>query len=518
MDSDSDGFCESGEWQMKLQKVTVAIAVVFGCGVIGSQAMAEKDHEASRKGNAGGTGRVKTVAGKSGGWKEAYQEIIDALAAKKGDKAIVEACGTKNFSEADQSAELKKHFQTIFAYRDSLNGCKDEVHAKLKGFFDEYIDKMKLEKKKSASGSLKESIEESFKTLQGMDSALRFHEQIKKFLEEKADALKSSKDKFAEADEKVVEALDGIFGLCVAKEFKPSDDAKTTQQIDEFNNQIKKLGIKEENACELEVEAPGAPVPDTSVDSDSTSTEEEEAVAPPEGNGQQASQQAAQPAANPAAGTGALPPGAQSNVLPISPGLNAPFQGNSAFFDPAQLNNQLEQDQVERDKILNELVRARQDAVQPNRVGGSPDNSRSFQFPPVSVQPQPQQQNPNQQQYPQQQQQPYPPYPMMPQPVAATAIPAELLNANRNTDPARPSPLAAAQAAQTQSMMEMAKLQQQLMQAQMANQQMMGNPYMQNGPTSNINRLRRTRTAFRGARVTASSRFMNRGSRTGRAR
>lgn len=505
---------------MKFQKVTVAIAVVFGCGVIGSQAIAEKDHEASRKGNAGGTGRVKTVAGKSGGWKEAYQEIIDALAAKKGDKAIVEACGTKNFSEAEQAVELKKHFQTIFAYRDSLNGCKDEVHAKLKGFFDEYIDKMKLEKKKSASGSLKESIEESFKTLQGMDSALRFHEQIKKFLEEKADALKSSKDKFAEADEKVVEALDGIFGLCVAKEFKPSDDAKTTQQIDEFNNQIKKLGIKEENACELEVEAPGAPVPDTSVDSDSTSTEEEEAVAPPEGNGADNGngQQASQQPANPAAGSGALPPGAQSNVLPISPGLNAPFQGNSAFFDPAQLNNQLEQDQVERDKILNELVRARQDAVQPNRVGGSPDNSRSFQFPPVSVQPQPQQQNPNQQQYPQQQQQPYPPYPMMPQPVAATAIPAELLNANRNPDPARPSPLAAAQAAQTQSMMEMAKLQQQLMQAQMANQQMMGNPYMQNGPTSNINRLRRTRTAFRGARGTASSRFMNQGSRTGRAR
>lgn len=152
---------------MKFQKVTVAIAVVFGCGVIGSQAIAEKDHEASRKGNAGGTGRVKTVAGKSGGWKEAYQEIIDALAAKKGDKAIVEACGTKNFSEAEQAVELKKHFQTIFAYRDSLNGCKDEVHAKLKGFFDEYIDKMKLEKKKSASGSLKESIEESFKTLKG---------------------------------------------------------------------------------------------------------------------------------------------------------------------------------------------------------------------------------------------------------------------------------------------------------------------------------------------------------------
>ncbi|NBX77661.1 MAG: hypothetical protein EBQ92_14020 [Proteobacteria bacterium] len=503
---------------MKLHKVTVAIAVVFGCGVIGSQAVAEKDHEASRAAGAGSVGRVKTVAGKTGGWKEAYQEIIDALGAKKGDKAIVEACGTKNFSEADQAAELKKHFQTIFAYRDSLNGCKDEVHGKLKGFFDAYIDKMNLEKKKSASGSLKESIEESFKSLQGMDSALRFHEQIKKFLEEKAETLKSSKDKFAEADEKVVEALDGIFGLCVAKEFKPSDDAKTTQQIDEFNNQIKKLGIKEENACELELEAPGAPVPDTSVDSDSISTEEEAVVAPPAGDGQQASQQGAQEAPNPAAGLGALPPGAQSNVLPVSPGVNVPFQGNSAFFDPAQLNNQLEQDQVERQQILNELIRARQDAVQPNRVGGSPDNSRSFQFPPVSVQPQPQQQNPQQQQYPQQQQQPFPPYPMMPQPVAATAIPPELLGALRNQDPARPSPLAAAQAAQTQSMMEMAKLQQQLMQAQMANQMMGNNPYMQNGPTSNINRLRRTRTAFRGARGTASSRFMNQGSRTGRVR
>jgi hypothetical protein len=509
--SHSDDFCESGEWQMKLQRVTVAIAVVFGCGVTGSQAV-DQNHKASGKADASKTGRIKTVAGKAGGWKEAYQEIIDALGAKKGDKAIVEACGTKNFSEADQAAELKKHFQTIFSYRDSLNGCKDEVHAKLKGFFDDYIDKMKLEKKKSASGTLKESIEESFKSLQGMDSALRFHEQIKKFLGEKADALKSSKDKFAEADEKLVEALDGIFGLCVAKEFKPSDDAKTTQQIDEFNNQIKKLGIKEENACELELAAPGAPVPDD------VSTEDEEQVAPPPGNGTGTGNGNGQQAGNPAAGTGALPPGGQSNVLPVSPGVNAPFQGNSALIDPAGLNNQLEQDQIERDKILNELIRARQDAVQPNRVGGSPDNSRSFQFPPVSVQPQQQYPQQQQQPYPPMQQQPYPPYPMMPQPVAQTAIPPELLSALRNQDTARPSPLAAAQAAQTQSMMEMAKLQQQLMQAQMANQQMMGNPYMQNGPTSNINRLRRTRTAFRGARGTASSRFMNQGSRTGRAR
>jgi len=496
---------------MKLQKVTVAIVVVFGCGVISSQSVAETSHEASKKGNAGSAGRVKTVAGKVGGWKEAYKEIIDALGAKKGDKAIVEACGTKTFSEADQATELQKHFKTVFAYRDSLNGCKDEVHAKLKGFFDDYIAKMKLEKKKSASGTLKESIEESFKSLQGMDSALRFNEQIKKFLEEKAEALKSSKDKFAEADEELVKALDGIFDLCVAKEFKPSDDAKTTQQIDEFNNQIKKLGIKEENACELELEAPGAPVPDTSNESDSISTEDEAAVAPPQGNGQQAAQQPA----NPAAGTGALQGGA-GNVLPVSPGVALPLQQNAAFADPALLNNQLEQDQADRDRLINELVRARQDAVQPNRVGGSPDNSRSFQFPPVSIQPQ--QQYPQQQQQYPQQQQPYPPYPMMPQPVAQTAIPPELLTALRNQDPARPSPLAAAQAAQTQSLMEMAKLQQQLMQAQMANQQMMGNPYMQNGLTSNINRLRRNRTAFRGARGTAASRFMSQGSRTGRVR
>lgn len=501
---------------MKLQKVTVAIAVVLGCGGVGSSAQAAKPKHNLGAGKAVGSSfggnfsRLKTVAGEARGWKGPYKEIIDALASKNGGKAVVQACGTGSLAEEDKAEELKSHFETIFKYRDALNGCKDALHGKVKSFFDDYIAKMKLENK---SDSSLDAIEKSFKSLQGMDSALRFHEEMKTFLKEKATALKSSKDDFLEADQKVIEALDGIYDLCVAKEFTPSKDAETTQKIDEFKNQVKKLGIKEEFACKLELNAPAAPAPE-----ENASTGGDKPVADNAGTEGGKPQQPADPAAGTGAIGGAGPQ--QSNVLPfpLATGANVLPQGNAAGFEQDRLDDQLEQDRLERQQVLDELVRARQDASRPNRVGGSPDNSRSFQFPPVSVQPNPnqQQQNPNQQQqqYPPMQ---YPPYPMMP-PVAPTPIPAELLNAARNSDTAaRPSPAVAAQAAQTQSLMEMARLQQQLMQAQMANQQAMyNNPYNQNGLTSNINRLRRSRTAFRGTRGNAGTRFMSQGARTGR--
>ncbi|MFM8268903.1 MAG: hypothetical protein ACKN9V_01850 [Pseudomonadota bacterium] len=487
---------------MKLQKATVAIAVVFGCGAMSSSTLAADDHQRSEK------ARTKTVAGKSGGWKESYQELIDALDSKKAGKSVVQSCGDAALADEDKAVELKSHFETVFKYREALNSCKDNLHGKLKSFFDDYIAQMKLESKNPSS--LKEN-EKPEKSLQGMDSALRFHEHMKKFLEEKATTLKASKEKFAEADSELLKAINGIYALCVAKDFKPSDDAKTTQKIDEFNNQVKKLGIKNENACELNLEdAVAAPAPDT--DSDTT---DEGTTAPPV---QENSSTAPGKPTDPSAGTGALS-GPQSNVLPISPGLVAPIQqGNSAAFDPNNLQNQLEQDQLERQQLIDTLQQAAREATRANRVGGSPDNSRSFQFPPVSVQPNPQ--NPyQQQQNPQQMQQPYPPYPMMPQqPMVQSAITPELLAALRSSDNAnRPSPAAAAQAAQTQSLMEMARLQQQLMQAQMANNMQMNNPYNQNGMAPNISRLRRNRTAFRGTRGTAGSRFMSRATRTVRS-
>lgn len=483
---------------MKVQKVTVAIAVLFGWSVMGAQPPVKSKHSPESKNipHNTATSRLKVVAGKAPGWKPPYKEIIDTLASKNGAEAVVQGCGTGSLADVDKAEELKSHFETIFKYRDALNGCKDSLHEKVKGFFDDYIAKMKFETKDSTS--LGET-EKPSKSLQGMDSALRFHDHIKKFLDDKAKELKGSKDKFSEADKELTEALDGIYELCVAKDFTPSKDSETTQKIDEFNNQVQKLGIKEENACKLELKAPAAPAPETEENSSQQGSESTD-------------QGGTSGKPDPSAGSGALGgAGAQqqSNVqpLPLSAGNVVLPQGNAAGTFQDNLDNQLEQDRLDRQQLVDELVRARQDATRPNRVGGSPDNSRSFQFPPVSVQP-----NPNQQQYPNQQQQQYPPmqyppYPMMQQPVP-TPIPAELLNGNRNSDTARPNPMAAAQAAQTQSLMEMAKLQQQLMQAQMANQQMANNPYYQGG--SNMNRLRRARTAFRGAQGSAGSRFMNR--------
>jgi hypothetical protein len=99
-----------------------------------------------------------------------------------------------------------------------------------------------------------------------------------------------------------------------------------------------------------------------------------------------------------------------------------------------------------------------------------------------------------------------PPFQPVPVPAAAPISPELLSALARSNSTPRVDPNAAAA---SQAMMEMARLQQQMMQAQMANQMNMNNQ----GLNRSANRIR-SRSAFRGTRGSAGSRFMSQGRRS----
>lgn len=503
---------------MKIHKVTAVLLVGFGCSVMSTIAIsADKDHRGqSNKGSGAVTTRAKTVAETGQKTPKKYEEIIEALKEEENGKPAIAFCGTEYLIDNGGAEKLQKHFETLAKYRSSLNDCSDKASEQLKGLLDSYTDKMIIDARAEGNGESLEAIAKKSKSIQGMDSALRFHEVIKEFLAKKEKEQATDKTKFAEADEGFKKAIDGIFRWCQkpGKEFKPSKDAKTTHEIENFSSQIGKLNLAEIEVCELN--APAAPVLDENqrvakeeeAGSDKKEEREEKQevernTAPPTGDPKVA--QDATPGAQPGQ-AGGVATGPGSLPLPISGGQGfIPGQGDASIVDPALFNNGLERE----DALIRQIGQLAAQAGQPNRIGGSPDNSRSFQFPPVSVQPG--QQNPQQQQpqqpYPPMQQMPPFPYGAMMQPPVPTPIPAELLNPSRNDSAARTSPN---DAAQTQALLEMAKLQQQMMQqTQLANQM----AYAPMGATSNANRLRNSRTAFRGSRSGSGSRFVTRGSR-----
>lgn len=483
---------------MKILKATVAVAILFSFHSMG----ADHDEAASKEAASKEAARDVVAAPAVSKVPARYDEVIGALKEEEGGKPTAGYCQTGYLLEDKKGEKLLEHFEVLKLYRTELDKCDDEAHRKFKGFLDAYVEKIKVE---LANKDSVDGINKKDKRITGFDSALRFHEEIKAFLDKKEKEIGGSKDKFTQADKSLRTALDGIYDICIYKKdsFKVSDDEKTTQQIDGFKKFASGTTLKEANACHLDkiievAEAENASQAKEEKE-EAKAEKPEHTPAPPTGDQQQ----------TPPAG---IADQNQSNVLdnnlpPLSggsagfspgPGLNEGFDGGPSDFEQ---------------QLLNELIQARQDAVRPNEIGGSPqrDNSRSFQFPPVSVSPQPapQQQQPQQQQYPQPQMPPFP-YQAMMQPPVATPIPAELLAPRQQSQQQNPN--AAAAAAQTQALMEMARIQQQLMQAQMQNQMQMG-PY---GRGSNINNIR-NRTAFRGARGGASSRFMSRGRRVGRS-
>jgi len=489
---------------MKIHKATVAVAILFSFHSLGVNAWAQKpaDHDESVSQSSKEAGRDVVAAPAVSKVPGRYDEVIEALKEEEGGKPTAGYCQTGYLLEDKKGEKLLEHFEVLKLYRTELDKCDDEAHRKFKGFLDAYVEKIKVElvNKDSVGG-----INKKDKRITGFDSALRFHEEIKAFLDKKEKEIGGSKDKFTQADKSLRTALEGIYDICIYKKdsFKVSDDEKTTQQIDGFKKYASGTTLKEANACHLDkiIEVAEAESASQAKEEKEESKPEkpEHTTAPPTAEQQQ----------TPPAG---IADQNQSNVLdnnlpPISgggpgfspgPGFNEELNGGPSDFEQ---------------QLINELIQARQDAVRPNEIGGSPqrDNSRSFQFPPVSVSPQPapQNQQPQQQQYPQQQMPPFP-YQAMMQPPVATPIPAELLAPRQQSQQQNPN--AAAAAAQTQALMEMARIQQQLMQAQMQNQMQMG-PY---GRGSNINNIR-NRTAFRGARGGASNRFMSRGRRVGRS-
>jgi len=490
---------------MKRTQLIVAMALSFSVGAVAEK---PKHNPGVITGAikaapvSGFAARTKTVAVTEAPSK--FQEIIELLGAEKDGKPLAIWCGTGYLHEKDHAKKLKGQFETILKYRQSLNTCNDDLSKQVKIFLDEYIETLSTENEGDKYGNALEGIENPRKNIRGMESALRFHEPLKKFLEEKAKKLGAKKEAFEAADAALAAALDSIFEVCVAKTFKPSTDAKTTQKIDEFNAQVASQtrdGFKDEHACALEVEDPAAPVID---DQNSSTTQEEEN----EDGDDETPEHTDAPPQDPSAGTGALGGGGpQGAVQPQLPPLAQPGFGNQALFDPNAAQFQELSDR-EADALRGQaelLQQALAQATRPNRVGGSPDNSRAFSAPPVSVAPQPgnqSQQQPQQQQYPPMQIPPFQPVPIP----AAAPIPPELLSAlTRSNSTPRVDPNAAAA---SQAMMEMARLQQQMMQAQMANQMNMNNQ----GANRSANRIRGS-AAFRGNRGRAGSRFMNQGRR-----
>lgn len=494
---------------MKRTQLILVAALGFSLGAFAETS----NHKAKGKTSPQGEGfaaRTKTVAVTEAPTR--FQEVIDILGAEKDGKPLAIWCGTGYLHENDYAKKLKGQFETILKYRQSLNSCNDELNNQVKIFLDEYIETIVVEDKRDKYGKTLEGIENPSKNLSGLNSALRFHEPLKKFLELKVEKLADKKDAFEKADAALFAALDSVLEICVAKEFKPSSDDRTTQKIDEFNAQVAnqtKDGFKEEHACNLEVEDPAAPV----IDDRNNSTTPEDGTDSTDSDGEAPEHTDAPPVGeDPSAGTGAETGqgGAQGAVQPQLPPLAQQGfgLGNQAVFDPnaAQLQDLSDR---EADALRGQaelLQQALAQATRPNRVGGSPDNSRSFAAPPVSVSPQPGNQS---QQQPQQQ--PYPPMqipPFQPVPIPAAApIPPELLSAlARSNSTPRVDPNAAAA---SQAMMEMARLQQQMMQAQMANQMNMNNQ----GLNRNANRIR-NRSAFRGNRGRAGARFMSQGRRS----
>lgn len=491
---------------MKRTQLIVAMALSFCVGAIAEKPKKHKPRAITGvikpAPGSGFATRTKTVAVTEAPPK--FQEIIELLGAEKDGKPLAIWCGTGYLNEKNHAKKLKGQFETVLKYRQSLNTCTDELSNQVKTFLDEYIETLSTENEGDKYGNALEGIENPRKNIRGMESVLRFHEPLKKFLEEKAKKLGAKKEAFEAADAALAAALDSIFEVCVAKTFKPSTDARTTQKIDEFNAQVASQtrdGFKDEHACALEVEDPAAPVID---DQNSSTTEEGGSEG---GEGGETPPHTDAPPQDPSDGTGAIGgSGPQGAVQPTPPPLAQPFN-NQALFDPnaAQLQDLSDR---EADALRGQaelLQQALAQANRPNRVGGSPDNSRAFSAPPVSVAPQPGNQN---QQQPQQQ--PYPPMqipPFQPVPIPAAApIPPELLSAlARSNSTPRVDPNAAAA---SQAMMEMARLQQQMMQAQMANQMNMNNQ----GANRNANRIRGS-AAFRGNRGRAGTRFMNQGRR-----
>lgn len=495
---------------MKRTQLIVVAALGFSLGAFAETSKHSVKGKTSPQGE-GFAARTNTVAVTEAPTR--FQEIIDVLDAEKDGKPLAIWCGTGYLHENNNAKKLKGQFETVLKYRQTLNSCNDELNNQVKVFIDEYIDTVTLENKRDKYGKTLEGIENPSKNLAGIDSALRFHEHLKKFLELKAEKLADKKGAFEKADSALVAALDSIFEVCVAKTFKPSSDDRTTQKIDEFNAQVAnqtKDGFKEEHACALEVEDPAAPVIDEqngstlgddvsegeSIDGATEEEAPEHTDAPPASD-------------DPSAGTGADPGTGIGGAIPQPqlPPFAQPGFGNQALFDPnaAQLQDLSDR---EADALRGQaelLQQALAQATRPNRVGGSPDNSRSFAAPPVSVSPQPG----NQSQQQPQQQQPYPPMqipPFQPVPIPAAApIPPELLSAlARSNSTPRVDPNAAAA---SQAMMEMARLQQQMMQAQLANQM------NSQGLNRNANRIR-SRSAFRGNRGRAGARFMSQGRRS----
>ncbi|NBX93095.1 MAG: hypothetical protein EB078_03040 [Proteobacteria bacterium] len=489
---------------MKIQKATVAAIVVVSLQSWGLLAWAEKgDHSQKAPATKGATSRDAVEAPSIPKLPGRYAELIEALNTKESGKPTVISCGTGNLTEDEKVEKLLHQLESLKNYRTEMDKCDDEANKKFKGFIDSYIDKLHLE---AANKDSLDDISKKQKKIVGLEAALRYHEPMKAFLTKKASELEKYKDKFAKADAALLGAIESISEICTLKKDKDgkpeySKDAQVEKEIVAFEKYSKETKLEEANACALDEKVTIAADQNASTvdDDQSSATAPDHDPAPPTGNGNATAD--ASGGGGPVQGQPVNPqlPPVISQGTPITggPGIDNGLNGGPSDFEQ---------------QLINELIRARQDAVRPNEIGGSPqrDNSRSFQFPPVSVSPQPQSQQqypPQQQQYPQQQMPPFP-YAAMMQPPVAQPIPAELLAARQ---PAQ-NPNAAANAAQTQALMEMAKMQQQLMQAQMQNQMMMN----QNMGTSNINNIR-NRTPFRGARGSASRRFMSRGRSVGRS-
>lgn len=497
---------------MKRSFVNVGLLGALSLSLLNSLAVAETRPEHKNPGTRASkpARRLKVSTTQTEALPKKYQEIIDVLGEKEGSKPLVRFCGTGYIEDTDSALQLKGAFETIKEYRAQLESCSDDASNTLKKFLDDSLEKITITSKSADGDSLKE-VSGKAKYLEGLDSSLRFHEGIKDFLVKKEKELAKFTDKFAEADKELKEALESLFKSCNAKEFKPSEDAKTTFQIDQFNQKIKATTLKEENACEISSDVAAAP--STEENESTTSEAPEREVAPPQGEGDSEEETGTEEAGTDSSsnGNGGIP----NNVLDL-PGVSSaglggavgggffPGQGINQGVDPALAFNGLARDEDLLNRLLADFTRPNQ-----SRVGGSPDNGRSFQAPPISISPQPgnqSQQQPQQNPYPQQPMPPFNPAAMM-QPPAPIILPPEAYGARRDEAANRINPN---QAAQTTAMMEMAKMQQQLLQAQMANQMALAN---QGAGVMNGNRMRRSRAAFRGTRANTSSRMINRGTR-----
>jgi len=495
----------------------VGLVGALGLSLLNPGALAETKpkHKKTVAGDSKPVGRLKVSKVSVETLPKKYEEIIEVLEEKEGSKPVVKLCGTGFIEDADAANQLKEAFETIKTYRAYLESCSDDVSKTFKEFLDDSFDKITITSKGFDAASLKE-VTGRAKYLEGLDSALRFHKSIKDFLDKKEKELSKLSEKFSDADKGLREALENLYKACSGKEFKPSTDDKTTFEIDQFNQKLKSTTLKEENACEIGSDE--EPAPSTEENESTTSESPDREVAPPGGDGDSETETDSEGSGTDggAGGTG----GGSGNVLDLpgvsSGGLGGPVGGAgvgpgagiSQLVDPAFAQNALAQDQDLFRQLLENFTRPNN-----SRVGGSPDNGRSFQAPPISISPQPgnqSQQQPQQNPYPQQPIPPFNPAAMM-QPQAPIILPPEAYGARRDESANRINPN---QAAQTTAMMEMAKMQQQLLQAQMQNQMALAN--QQNGSgVRNSNRVRKGRAAFRGTRASTGSRMINRVSRRG---